>query len=411
MGEENFNTVDQLDIRHGFAEHLLSTNTNQNNLRMEHMNTKRKMLVGLVVGLSAILSPVTFAQGDCKVEATAVVTNPTCGLSNGFIDLTPFGGVAPYYFTWSTGSTNEDLSGVTSGSYWVVVEDWNKCMYKLDIDVYCDEDENCQFRTQTQGGWGAKPSGNNPAMYLQNHWSSCFPNGITIGCAGMHTLTLTSSTAVKNFLPAGSVAGQLTNDLVNPLSSPAGVLAGQLVAAVINVTVDNCDPNFGSATTALGDAVYVGGPFDGMTVSDVIAAANNFIGGCGGSYTATQFNEALTDLNENYDNGTGDNGHFDCGRKEEKSMISGSLMDRAVVYPNPATQQVMVDLTFMVSGRTELSIMDLTGRIVNAGTSFGMEAGEARIVSMDVSGLTSGTYLIVVKRDGNTVTRPVVIAH
>src|SRR5215510_9913562 len=39
-----------------------------------------------------------------------------------------------------------------------------------------------QFRTQTQGGWGAPPAGNNPGAYLHAHFATAFPTGLTIGC-------------------------------------------------------------------------------------------------------------------------------------------------------------------------------------------------------------------------------------
>jgi len=355
---------------------------------------------------------VAMAQSDCDVTASAVVTNPTCGSSDGVIDITPAGGLAPYYFTWNTGSTDEDLTGVSAGSYWVIVEDWNKCLYKLDVEVTCDEPVNCQFRTQTQGGWGATPNGNNPAKYLQNNFANCFPNGITIGCASGNTLTLTSSNAVKNFLPAGSTPGQLTGDLVNPLSSPAGVLAGQLVAATINITFDACDPNFGASSEWLGNAYYVGGPFDGYGVFDVIFLANQYIGGCGGSFTAAEFNEALTDLNENYVGGTIDNGNFDCGKKEEeKSMSTGAALDRTVVFPNPVADVLTLDLTSATAGSTQVTIADLSGRTVVPATLLATEAGENRKVTMNVAELSNGTYLLIMKRDGNTVTRSFVVAR
>ena len=76
-----------------------------------------------------------------------------------------------------------DIANIGVGSYWVFFVDSSKdCWYKVDLVVSCEED--CEFRTQTQGGWGAPPNGNNPAKYLQNNFVSCFPNGVTIGCAG-----------------------------------------------------------------------------------------------------------------------------------------------------------------------------------------------------------------------------------
>jgi hypothetical protein len=157
----------------------------------------------------------------------------------------------------------------------------------------------------------------------------------------------------------------------------------------------------------------VGGPFDGYSVFDVIYLANQFIGGCGGSYTASEFNEALTDLNENYVGGTMDNGNFECGKKEEEKslMNSGSALDRAVVFPNPVADVLTLDLTSATAGSTQVTITDLSGRMVVPATLLATEAGENRKVTMNVDALSNGTYLLIMKRDGNTVTRSFVVAR
>ena len=350
------------------------------------------------------------AQSDCDLSGTVAVTSPTCGQSNGSFDLTPTGGTPPYFFQWSTGETTEDIANIGVGSYWVFFVDSSKdCWYKVDLVVSCEED--CEFRTQTQGGWGAPPNGNNPAKYLQNNFVSCFPNGVTIGCAGGNTLTLTTSTAVKNFLPAGGTPSQLTADLVNPTSSPAGVLAGQLVAATINVTLDACIPSFSPATSWLGDATYIGGDFDGMSVASVIAMANDFIGGCGGSYSASQFNSALTTLNENYNGGNTDNGNFACGTKEEKSMQAGAAGDNAVLFPNPASDMLTLDLSSTSGGDTFVTITDLQGRVVTPAVRLSSEAGETRRMTVNVNELSNGTYLMVMTKEGVKTTRSFVVSH
>ena len=51
------------------------------------------------------------------------------------LDLSVNGGQAPYEFDWSTGATTEDLSGVTTGSYSVLVTDAEGCESTIDIEV------------------------------------------------------------------------------------------------------------------------------------------------------------------------------------------------------------------------------------------------------------------------------------
>ena len=54
--------------------------------------------------------------------------NVSCnGWSDGSADLTIFGSVIPYSFSWSNGDTTEDISGIPAGNYTVIVTDSNGC--------------------------------------------------------------------------------------------------------------------------------------------------------------------------------------------------------------------------------------------------------------------------------------------
>jgi len=55
-------------------------------------------------------------------------TDVTCnGGIDGAVDLTVSGGTSPFSYSWSNGSVTEDLSGVASGTYTVIVTDVNGC--------------------------------------------------------------------------------------------------------------------------------------------------------------------------------------------------------------------------------------------------------------------------------------------
>jgi len=55
-------------------------------------------------------------------------TNASCfGSSDGSIDLTVSGGLAPYTFAWSNSETTEDISGLTAGAYYVTITDQDFC--------------------------------------------------------------------------------------------------------------------------------------------------------------------------------------------------------------------------------------------------------------------------------------------
>ncbi len=70
---------------------------------------------------------VTVPAGPNYLQATSNITQSVCGGSPGSIDLTVTGGVAPYTYIWSNGSTAQDQTGLASGSYSVMIEDAQGC--------------------------------------------------------------------------------------------------------------------------------------------------------------------------------------------------------------------------------------------------------------------------------------------
>jgi gliding motility-associated-like protein len=48
--------------------------------------------------------------------------------NNGSIDLNVSGGIEPYSYSWSTGATSADISGLTPGNYYISVTDANGCL-------------------------------------------------------------------------------------------------------------------------------------------------------------------------------------------------------------------------------------------------------------------------------------------
>jgi hypothetical protein len=178
------------------------------------------------------------------------------------------------------------------------------------------------YRSQTQGGWGAQPNGNNPGAYLHAHFAQAFPNGLSIGCN--NTLLLTSAQAITAFLPSGSTPSALpAGALVNPGNGYNNVLAGQLVAASLNVGFDAYDENFGTSPAPFSALIVAQGAFQGITVSELLQIANAHIGGCASQYAFSDINAALTALNENFDNGSANNGYFVCPDANSNTGLSG----------------------------------------------------------------------------------------
>lgn len=177
-----------------------------------------------------------------------------------------------------------------------------------------DNDGDCTgFRSQTPGGWGSPAAGNNPGAYRDANFAAAFPDGLQVGCD--LTLSLSTASDVQAFLPSGGQASVLTEDLVNP-TNYGNVLAGHLVAATLSIGFDAYDPDFSENDLALSDLVYNNGPFLGWTLAEVIAEANKVLGGCDSDYSPSSIKSAVAMFNENYVDGTMDNGNFSCEETE-----------------------------------------------------------------------------------------------
>ena len=177
------------------------------------------------------------------------------------------------------------------------------------------------FTTFTQGGWGNKNGV--PARIRDQYFTSVFPGGLVVG--GTYKLNLTSSEAVKEFLPQGGTAGAFTQNYSNVSSTSAGVLGGQLVALKCNIAYSSAG-YLGSNTTKLGELKIATGPFSGKTVNQFLALLETAIGGGSlGGFTFSQYNDAATAINENFDNGTVDKGFLTCSGASVKSSLGNKV--------------------------------------------------------------------------------------
>jgi hypothetical protein len=183
-------------------------------------------------------------------------------------------------------------------------------MYTIQgCDPYQDPPLLGQFRTQTQGGWGSVPQGNNPGAYLHANFAGAFPAGVTVG--GGFTLMLTSAQAVTDYLPDGGTPVALTQNWVDPGNQAITVLAGQVTALTLSVGFDLYDPLFSLSPVNLQDLKVADpmSPYYGWTVAQVLAQANFILGGGAGS--PSQINQAVSLINQNFVDGTIDNGFLE----------------------------------------------------------------------------------------------------
>jgi hypothetical protein len=245
--------------------------------------------------------------------------------------------------------------------------------------------QNCQgqFKTFTIGGWGTVCNGGNPGCYRDANFDAAFPDGITIGC-GENTLTFTSSQAVEDFLPSGGTPALLSGAIVDPAGSINNTLASQVLAVSLAVGFDVYDADFASSTTGFGSLPILSGTHAGMTVADFLTYANQVIGGCVEG-NLSDINATATAINENFDNGTVDQGYLDCNSNRSYSFHINSNVD--------CHGYLTGSVTLTVTG----GLAPFTFTLSNGATSGSVESN-----SYEFTGLSAGTYTATVT-DANGV--------
>lgn len=201
--------------------------------------------------------------------------------------------------------------------------------------------EGC--RTQTQGGWGGNCNGNNPGCFRDANFGTVFPEGLTIG--GNFTIHFSNSNAVRVFLPAGGTSASLTENHNDPTSTEAGVFAGQVTALALSLGFSEAGlPGF----CDLGSLYYLcvpdpdrhgedddeecDSPFAGMTVDELFALANEVLGGNTNGLPddtdISDLNDVITDINENFVDGTHDEGKLVCDIRLAAELSSFTAVAR-----------------------------------------------------------------------------------
>ncbi|REJ84286.1 MAG: T9SS C-terminal target domain-containing protein [Bacteroidetes bacterium] len=344
------------------------------------------------------------------------------GSSDAIISAEIMGGTAPYQLNWSNGSTTASIENLSSGLYTVTVTDTRGLSARTSIDlrsIPCGEGD-CRFRTQTQGGWGSKPNGNNPGQYLQRNFNSAFPDGLTIGCT--NKLYLSSADQIRQFLPSGTTPSVLPSGILSdPGSGYKNVLAGQIVALTLSVGFDNFDADFSASNSRLENLVVKSGLFSGKTVKQILSEANKAIGGCSSAYTLSQLNAVLSAINENFVDGQINNGFLECNITNMSIAVNstnesclGACDGRASLIINGGTSPYFIqwsdnsdaqNLSGLCHGEYSVTIQDQLG--CSASTSFVISSNSSlniNATSTDISchGLSDGVAEATIESPNQT---------
>lgn len=264
---------------------------------------------GLIAGTYTIT---VIDQNGCTVNVTANVSQPSSSISlnytqtnvlcyggsTGAINLTPSGGTAPYSYTWSNGTTTEDINGLQAGIYTVSVNDVNGsfggCSSSTTVTIFQPPSPLTLTSTQTNvfcfggsnGSIDLTPAGGTPIYYYT--WN----NGVTTqdlsGLAiGTYTVTVHDANGI-----VGGCAATTTITITQPTTpltltnAPVNVSCNGGSNGAINLTPSGGTPNYtywwsnGSTSEDITD--LTAGTYT-VTVND----ANGSTGGCSASSTVT----------------------------------------------------------------------------------------------------------------------------
>lgn len=340
--------------------------------------------------------PLVANAGDCQ---SLFAGYPPVHGDTAYLVASGSGGFPPYTCSWSGNDIlyiNDCGAAVqpsVTTTYTVTITDAKGCTASSTVDVIVEDVVGCylqpqsgDFRTQTQGGWGSNPNGNNPGAYLQSNFGTAFPNGLVVGCN--NTITLTSAQAVARCLPEGGPPRALTQNFIDPTNT-GSVLSGQVIALGVSLGLDDAIPSYSSSVIALRDLQVASGPFAGFTVGDLYDLANEVLGGCNTTVSASQLNNAISSINQNFVDGNSagsfllapginvcDGQNTNCVRADDVAglLAQGQLLGSCTntcrasnpyVSPPPVCVDVVVDLTTdSFGGETSWQLVDVTDNVV-----------------------------------------------
>ncbi len=146
--------------------------------------------------------------------------------------------------------------------------------------------EDGDMVTYSQDSWGGDPSMSTAAALLVNRFDFVYPSGaVEVGISGMagFSMVFTSASAILNYQPASGGNAPLNSDLLDPTSSSSGAFGGYVLALQLNVDFSDSGDISGTAPLRFGDlrlcGLTVTPSYNGMTVREFLAAANQALGG------------------------------------------------------------------------------------------------------------------------------------
>ncbi|MFM6934720.1 MAG: hypothetical protein ACKOXP_04700, partial [Flavobacteriales bacterium] len=287
------------------------------------------------------------------LSANSVPTNVTCfGLANGSINLSVSGGTLPYFYSWSNTATSEDISNLTPGNYSVTITDVNNC-------------------TTTSSASISQPTA--ALSSTETH--------VNIDCThptGSIDLTVVGGTSPYQYSWSN---GATTQDI-------SGIIAGTYTVTITDVKL---------CTTS--NIITITTDPNALTLSETHTNIS-----CNGQTTGSidlTVTGGTPNYNYTWSNGftTQDLSNLNVGTYSVSvSDAAGCTSSMSIVVTSPPVLELDAISSNLTCYNNSTGIIDL---IVNGGQAPHTYAWSNSATTQDLSGLSAGTYSVVVTDAGN----------
>ncbi|MFN5147816.1 MAG: T9SS type A sorting domain-containing protein, partial [Flavobacteriia bacterium] len=391
---------------------------------------------------------VTDANG-CTASASATITEPTVltvgvvasnyngyGVScfqstDGSADATANGGVGGYSYSWSNGSTSEDLSGLAAGSYSVTVTDANGCTAGETV-VLAEPTKVNISATNT----AIACNGGNSDVTVTT-WGGVNP--YIVDEAGVYSVP--AGTYTYNVEDANGCSASTTIDITQPalLTVDAGsdetvfLGYGPMQCADLNATVNGGTPAYSVVWTSTASGGGVGSAYtacptsnESYTVSVVDAngcTASDQLSICVVDVTCYAGNSSIQKVEMcQIPPGNPANAHTicvdanavpahlaigcqlgacgelaaACSGPAAKNMEADLLSAALTAYPNPTENTTTISVTLTKAGNYSVEMYDMMGKLVKTVYAGSFEEYENLEFDVDMTNLNTGVYMISV---------------
>lgn len=205
------------------------------------------------------------------INATALISNPACGASDGSITVTSSAGILPHTYLWNTAATTPSITNLSAGIYTVTITDAAGCsidfVYGLSnsnapVTTVTSTDVNCNNICDGTADTLAIIGGTSPFTFDWLDGTGTSTGTITPAinalCAGDYLLETTDNVGCVSYVPI--TINQPDTVLLNPLftidPTCAGICDGEIISNPIGGTLPFAflwdDPSAQTNSTATG---------------------------------------------------------------------------------------------------------------------------------------------------------------